>query len=87
LKDAAEDGRFFCAGIPLLAERSLLQHAVAGWMLSYSIAELFSRYFSRVQKHFMLANGARLFKEPVFFVETKKQYVFMLLSGIINYTG
>ncbi len=85
--DAAENGRFFCVGIPLRAEGSQLQHAVAGSMLSQSVAKLYSRYFFRVQKHFLLANGARLFKEPVFFVETKKQYVFMLPSGIINYTG
>jgi hypothetical protein len=77
----------FCAGIPFEGGESLLHHAVAGCMLSQSIAELYSRYFSRVKKHFTLANGARLFKEPVFFVETKKQYVFMLPSGIINYTG
>jgi len=46
-----------------------------------------SALFIRVRNRFYFRNSVRLSAEPFLLMKMEKQYVFMLLSGIINYTG
>jgi hypothetical protein len=56
-------------------------------MTCQSILPEYTCSFTRVRNRFYFRNSVRLSAEPFYLVETKKQYVFMFLSGIMNYTG
>jgi hypothetical protein len=79
---------FACTVILLQAGRSLrLPAAVKGRELPEHSEKGISALFIRVRNRFYFRNGVRLSAEPFLLMKMEKQYVFMLLSGIINYTG